>query len=123
MYAKSHPKQDGSDCDPRGIGRCAFVVAGSNAPVLLETIDEPLDTVTQAVDGLVKGASSMLVLTPWDGVTDTLAPQVTAEAAATVAFVANQAARTQPGASRAASADSALLQQLPNDALFVPVTR
>ena len=91
--------------------------------MLLETIDEPFDTITQPVDSLVKGASSMLVLTPWDRVTNTLPPQVTAKAWATVALVTDQSARTQPGTPRAASANGPLFQQLPDDALLVPVTR
>src|SRR3954464_596246 len=87
------PEQDHADVDHGEIVLATLLVAGGNAPGLLEAVDQPLHLVAQTVGCTVEVALAWLVLPGRDHRPDVASTQASACGRTAVAFVASRRAR------------------------------
>ncbi len=103
--------QNSGNRDYRSVVGGALFVAGSDASILLETANEPFDTVAQAVEFFVKWSGTGLVLAPRNSVPDAASAEITTQGRTAIAFITGNPLRTQTRTTHALSFHRALLQQ------------
>src|SRR3954463_2781169 len=81
------PEQDHADVDHGEIVLATLLIAGGNAPGLLEPIDQPLNSVAQPIGRTVEVALTRLVLPGWDHRSDVAPTHAGASGRAAVALV------------------------------------
>ena len=101
------------------VGR-SFLVAGGNAPALLQAIDQPLHAVALAVGGAVEPRRPPLVHLAWDDVAAAASAQILAHPPAAVALVADQAVGAEAWSAPPDPLDGAAVRQGRQGHLVVP---
>lgn len=89
----------------------ALLVAGGNATVLLEAVDEPLDAVSLAVTRAVKGSASSFRTQARDRHPNPTAMKVGSTIPAGVALVADDTIGPNPGPASSWAFDGSLLHE------------
>ena len=101
----------------------ALLITGRQTPVVLQPVDQPLDPLAEAVDGPIKGTGAVFILLAWNGDADTMAPEVLADLATAIGFVAHEATRSAFGAPASAPFHRAACHQGFEGHSFVPLAR
>ena len=71
----------------------ALLITRGKTPVVFQPIDQPLNALTEAIDGTIKGAGPMFILLARDGKANPKAAQVLPNLATAVGLVTHQATR------------------------------
>lgn len=112
MFANLQPELDGSNGEHGKIVVSILLVTGSDAPRLLEPVDETLHTISCSVDSTIKWTAPSLVSLMGNRVVDMPTAQVSTNLATTLAFVSHYPARAQPWLPTPKSFDRTLLHQM-----------
>ena len=88
-----------------------LLVSRGNAPELFEPVNQPLNTVTQAITRFVKRATTLFIRAPRNRVPHTTLAQVSANSIGTVGLIAHQSFGPQFGTTWSRSIDGTLLHQ------------
>ena len=100
-----------------------LLVPGGNATELLQPVDCPLHQVAHPVQGAVEGAVAPFITFPGDGVTDSPPPEISANLAAAITFIAADSLGSGPGTAPPCSFHRSTSHQLLEHAGLVPLSR
>jgi hypothetical protein len=89
-----------------------LLIASGQAPELLTPIDEPLDAVTQAVEGSLERPLATFILLARDRDPDAMLASVLSNLPAAVPFIAHHALRAALGAAWSTALDGPALHEL-----------
>src|SRR5215208_3622486 len=89
----------------------AFLVAGCDAALLLEAVDQALDAVALAINGPIKAGVAALIVFCRDDRGDAPAPDPAARGLTGIGFVARHLERAQPRPAPSRAADRPLIEQ------------
>src|SRR5215212_2151456 len=89
----------------------AFLVAGCDAALLLEAVDQALDAVALAINGPIKAGVAALIVFCRDDRGDAPAPDPAARGLTGIGFVARHPERAQPRPAPSRAADRPLIEQ------------
>lgn len=110
MFAKSEPEGDGGESKHGQIVVSAFLIAGSDPTVLLESVDESLHTVAFAVDSLIEATLAFVAFVR-NGYPDPPPPQIPPYPRTAVALIPYHSAGPLLRSTPSRSPDLALLHE------------
>ncbi len=90
---------------------CTFVIARGDPSVLFHPVNQSLHTLTQTIDGSIKGTTSMFILLVGNGDADATAPPMPPNAAAAIGLVAHHTTRPLFGTASATAFDGTTRQE------------